>query len=40
VLATYADVDDLTRDVDFKPITSIENGIKRFVVWYRDYYRV
>lgn len=38
--ATYADVDDLVRDIGFKPITPIEAGIKRFVEWYRDYYRV
>ncbi len=38
VPATYADVDDLTRDVGFKPATSIEEGIRRFVEWYRGYY--
>ena len=38
VPATYADVDDLTRDVGFKPATSIEDGIRRFVEWYRGYY--
>ncbi len=38
VPATYADIDDLTRDVGFKPNTSIEDGIHRFVAWYRDYY--
>jgi len=38
VPATYADVDDLIRDVGFKPHTPIEEGIKRFVDWYRDYY--
>lgn len=40
VPATYADVDDLTRDVGFRPSTSIEFGIKRFVDWYRDYHKV
>lgn len=40
VLATYADVDDLMRDIDFKPTTPIEEGIDRFVQWYRDYYSV
>ena len=40
VPATYADVDDLTRDVGFKPATSIEDGISRFVAWYREYYKV
>jgi UDP-glucuronate 4-epimerase len=38
VPATYADVDDLIRDVGFAPNTSLENGITRFVAWYRDYY--
>ncbi len=40
VPATYADVDDLVRDVGFKPSTPIEVGIERFVTWYRSYYRV
>ena len=39
VKATYADIDDLTRDVDFKPSTSIEEGVRRFVEWYKWYYR-
>lgn len=38
VPATYADVDDLIRDVDFKPSTSIEDGVARFVDWYRSYH--
>ncbi|MBW4657266.1 MAG: NAD-dependent epimerase [Drouetiella hepatica Uher 2000/2452] len=38
VPTTYADVDDLMRDVGFKPSTTIEEGIDRFVRWYRDYY--
>ena len=37
---TYADVDDLVRDVGFKPSTSIEIGVERFIQWYRNYYRV
>ncbi len=40
VPATWADVDDLTRDVGFKPSTPIEDGIRRFVGWYREYYRI
>ncbi|HEY4216014.1 MAG TPA: NAD-dependent epimerase [Gemmatimonadaceae bacterium] len=40
VTATFADVDDLMRDVGFAPTTSIEVGIQRFVRWYRDYYAV
>lgn len=39
VPATYANVDDLIRDVGFKPSTTIENGISRFIDWYKDYYR-
>jgi UDP-glucuronate 4-epimerase len=38
VPATYADVDDLMRDVGFSPTTSIETGIANFVAWYKDYY--
>jgi UDP-glucuronate 4-epimerase len=36
--ATYADIDDLARDAGFKPSTTVEEGIKRFVEWYRGYY--
>lgn len=38
VLATYADVSDLERDVGFRPATSIDTGLGRFVEWYRQYY--
>jgi UDP-glucuronate 4-epimerase len=37
---TYADVDALIEDVDYKPTTPIEVGIENFVKWYRDYYKV
>ncbi len=40
VPATYANVDDLIKDVGFKPATAIEDGIENFVKWYRDYYKV
>ncbi len=40
VLSTYADVEDLARDFDFRPNTAIEVGLQKFVQWYRDYYRV
>jgi UDP-glucuronate 4-epimerase len=40
VPATYADVDDLSRDVGFKPSTKIEDGIEKFVAWYRNYYGI
>jgi UDP-glucuronate 4-epimerase len=38
VPATFADVDDLVRDVDFRPATSIEEGVRKFVAWYRGYH--
>ena len=38
VPATYADIDDLVRDVGFRPDTPLEIGIRRFVEWFRDYY--
>ncbi len=40
VEATYANVEDLIRDVGFKPSTPVETGVKRFVQWYRSYYNI
>jgi UDP-glucuronate 4-epimerase len=40
VPATYADIDDLVRDVDFRPHTPLAIGIQHFVDWYRSYYGV
>lgn len=40
VPATYADVNDLIADVGFKPATPIEEGIRKFVAWYREYYQI
>ena len=40
VPATYADIDDLIRDAGFQPSTPIEEGIGRFITWYRAYYGV
>ena len=37
VPATYADVDDLMRDTNFKPSTPIAEGVKRFIAWYKEY---
>lgn len=37
---TYADVSHLIKDVGYKPQTSIEQGVDRFVRWYCDYYRI
>jgi UDP-glucuronate 4-epimerase len=39
VPATYADIEDLSRDVGFKPVTPIEVGIPRFIEWYREFYK-
>jgi len=40
VPATYAEVDDLVRDVGFKPDTPLETGIAKFVEWYLEYYKI
>lgn len=40
VTATYADISDLMLDISFKPSISIEEGVSRFVEWYRQYYQV
>jgi UDP-glucuronate 4-epimerase len=40
VTDTCADVDELMRDVGFRPATPIGDGIRRFVAWYRDYYSI
>jgi UDP-glucuronate 4-epimerase len=37
---TCADVEELARDTGYAPATSVEQGVARFVDWYRDYYRV
>jgi len=39
VPATYADVNDLIKDTGFRPQTSIEYGVGKFVDWYKDYYK-
>ena len=38
VYQTYADVSELQRDFDFKPETTIEEGLGQFAEWYRSYY--
>jgi len=40
VPATFADIDDLARDVGFRPDTPIETGIQKFVDWYKTYYHL
>lgn len=40
VPVTWADVSDLFEMIDYKPQISIEQGVKRFIAWYRDYYKI
>ncbi|MFH0976892.1 MAG: NAD-dependent epimerase [Spirochaetota bacterium] len=40
VLSTYADIGDLERDYGFKPHTTIDEGINKFVEWYKEFYRI
>ena len=40
VPATYADVEDLEREIGFRPTTTIEDGVARFAKWYRDYHNL
>jgi len=39
VPVTYANVDDLVRDFDYKPSTNLADGVEQFVMWYKDYYQ-
>lgn len=39
VVRTYADVSDLEKDINFKPSTSIEKGLEKFVTWYKEFYQ-
>jgi UDP-glucuronate 4-epimerase len=40
VPATYANVNDLVNDLGYKPATSIRDGVKQFIQWYKQYYKV
>ena len=40
VPATYADIDDLVRDIGFRPRTPVAEGVRKFVAWYREFYKV
>lgn len=40
VVATYADIDDLKKDIGFEPSTPIETGIEKFIEWYKNYYKI
>ena len=37
---TYADVTDLVKDFNYRPITSVEEGVSKFANWYVDYYKI
>ena len=39
VYKTFADIDELTKDTGFSPKTSIEEGLEKFVKWYKEYYK-
>lgn len=40
VYQTWADIEPLERDFGFQPVTSIEEGLKKFVEWYKSYYAI
>ena len=40
VPSTFANVDDLVRDFNYKPNTSIKTGIEKFISWYKEYYKI
>ncbi|MBN1469124.1 MAG: NAD-dependent epimerase [Fusobacteriaceae bacterium] len=40
VVKTYADISDLEKQIKFRPNTSIDLGIKKFVIWYKEFYKV
>jgi UDP-glucuronate 4-epimerase len=40
VVSTYADVSDLIEDFDYKPDTKLADGIKEFVKWYKQFYKI
>ena len=39
VNTTFADVDDLIKDFNYKPKNNIETGISRFIEWYKEFYK-
>jgi UDP-glucuronate 4-epimerase len=40
VSSTFADVTDLVNDTGYKPSTSVEEGVKKFIQWYKEYYKI
>ena len=40
VVASHADVDDLVEDFGYKPSTTVDEGIRDFIDWYKEYYNI
>ena len=40
VIDTYADVTDLVKDFKYKPLVKIDQGVAKFIEWYKDYYGI
>ena len=40
VISTFADVSDLVRDVNYKPSTTVQEGVKKFIEWYKEYHSI
>ena len=40
VVASHADVEGLVEDFDYQPKTKVEEGVDKFIEWYRSYYKV
>ena len=40
VIDTYADAQDFDKDINFKPSTTINEGVVKFIKWYKDYYNI
>ena len=40
VYQTYADVDELVKDFNFKPSTSLKDGLSRYAKWYKEFYQL
>jgi UDP-glucuronate 4-epimerase len=40
VPATWANVDDLVEDLDYQPNTTVQEGVQRFIDWYKDFYHI
>jgi UDP-glucuronate 4-epimerase len=40
VYQTYADIDDMVRDFRFKPVTALDDGLRSFVKWYKQFYKI